>query len=62
MIMQQDHGLADHLADNPSLVAMFGLQHVPHFTTFQKASRRLLLTASVRKLLDTTVRLHRTAG
>ena len=41
-IVQQDHGLAAHLADNPPLVAMLGLQRVPHFTTFQKASRRLL--------------------
>lgn len=62
MIVQQDHGLAAHLADNPPLVAMLGLQRVPHFTTFQKACRRLLQTASVRKLFDTTVRLHRTAS
>jgi hypothetical protein len=51
-------GLAAQLADNPSLMAVLGLQHVPHFTTFQKASRRLLLTAPVRKLLNSTVRLH----
>jgi hypothetical protein len=35
-----------------------GLKQVPHFTTFQKASQRLLLTAPVRKLLKSTVRLH----
>ena len=37
---------------------MLGLKQVPHFTTFQKASQRLLLTAPVRKLLKSTVRLH----
>ena len=51
-------GLAFHLADNPSLVAVLGLKQVPHFTTFQKASQRMLLTAPVRKLLEFTVRLH----
>lgn len=51
-------GLAIHLADNPSLVTTLGLKQVPHFTTFQKASQRLLLTAPVRKLLESTVRLH----
>jgi hypothetical protein len=51
-------GLAVHLADNPSLVTTLGLKQVPHFTTFQKASQRLLLTAPVRKLLKSTVRLH----
>jgi len=51
-------GLAAHLTDNPSLVSVLGLKQVPHFTTFQKASRRLLLTAPVRKLLESTVRLQ----
>jgi hypothetical protein len=51
-------GLAVHLTDNPSLVTTLGLKQVPHFTTFQKASQRLLLTAPVRKLLKSTVRLH----
>ena len=51
-------GLAAHLRDNPSLLAILGLKQVPHFTTFQKASRRLLLTAPARKLLESTVRLH----
>lgn len=51
-------GLAAHLSDNPLLVATLELKQVPHFTTFQKASRRLLLTAPVRKLLKSTVRLH----
>lgn len=51
-------GLAVHLTDNPSLVTVLGLKQVPHFTTFQKASQRLLLTAPVRKLLKSTVRRH----
>jgi hypothetical protein len=51
-------GLAVHLTDNPSLVTTLGLKQVPPFTTFQKASQRLLLTAPVRKLLKSTVRLH----
>lgn len=51
-------GLAAHLADNPSLVAVLGLKQVPHFTTFQKASHRLLRTEPVRRLLEATVRLH----
>jgi Transposase DDE domain len=57
--LQADYrGLAVHLADNPSLVTVLGLKQVPHFTTFQKASQRLLRTAPVRKLLKSTVRLH----
>ena len=51
-------GLAAHLADNPSLCAVLGMQQVPHFTTFQKAAQRLLLAAHVRKLLEATARLH----
>jgi hypothetical protein len=51
-------GLACHLIDNPSLVALLGLKQVPHFTTFQKAFRRLLQTARVRNLLKSTAHLH----
>lgn len=51
-------GLANQLIDNPSLVTVLGLKQVPHFTTFQKASQRLLRTAPARKLLKSTVRLH----
>ena len=42
-------GLAAHLADHPSLLATLELKHVPHFTTFQKASRRLLPTGPARR-------------
>jgi hypothetical protein len=51
-------GLAAHLTDHAALCELLGLKQVPHFTTFQKAARRLLLTAPVRKLLESTVRLH----
>jgi len=51
-------GLAAHLEDNPSLLAALELKHVPHFTTFQKASHRLLQTGPARRLLEATVRLH----
>jgi Transposase DDE domain len=51
-------GLAAHLADNPALVAVLGLTQVPHFTTFQKASRRLLRAEPVRRLLKASIRLH----
>ena len=49
-------GLAAHLADHPSLQATLELKQVPHFTTFQKASRRLLLAGPARGLLEATVR------
>lgn len=51
-------GLAAHLADHPSLLAILELKQVPHFTTFQKASHRLLLTGPARRLLESTVGLH----
>lgn len=51
-------GLVAQLADNPSLVEMLGLKRVPHYTTLQKASRRLLASAPAKRLLDATVRRH----
>jgi hypothetical protein len=51
-------GLSAHLADHPSLLAILNLKQVPHFTTFQKASRRLLPTGPARRLLEATVRLQ----
>jgi transposase len=51
-------GVASHLCDCPELAATIELRKVPHFTTLQKASRRLLNTPSVRALLDETVRRH----
>jgi len=51
-------GLAAHLEDHPSLRAILVLKQVPHFTTFQKASRRLLRANPARRLLEATVRLQ----
>ncbi len=51
-------GLSAHLEDHPALRDLLELKQVPYFTTFQKAARRLLLTAPARKLLASTVRLH----
>lgn len=54
-------GLAAHLADHSDLRAALGLKCVPHFTTPQKASRRLLRFPVARQLFHATVRrfLHR---
>lgn len=51
-------GVVAHLADHPALREVLGLQHVPHFTTLQKASRHLLATASTRRVLESTIRTH----
>ena len=45
-------GFAEHLAEHAEMTAILGLDHVPHFTTFQKAAKRLLATAPARKLFD----------
>ena len=49
-------GLVAHLADHSDLVAALGLKAVPHFTTPQKASRRLLGQRVARRLFRTTIR------
>jgi DDE family transposase len=49
-------GLAAHLADHSDLRAALGLQAVPHYTTPQKASRRLLKRPRVRRLFRLTIR------
>jgi hypothetical protein len=51
-------GVVAHLIDHPSLVENLELRCVPHFTTLQKASQRLLVSSRVRRLLRTTIRLH----
>ena len=48
-------GVTAFLDDLPELQQCIELKKVPHFTTLQKASRRLLVNASVQKLLDVTV-------
>jgi hypothetical protein len=51
-------GIVAHLTDCPSLVGTLGLARVPHYTTLQKAARRLLASLPARRLLDATVREH----
>lgn len=48
-------GITGILADTPNLCQTIGLKRIPHWTTLQKASKRLLCNASVQKLLDATV-------
>ena len=51
--------LAAVLTDAPDLSAAIDLKTVPHFTTFQKAADRLLLSPRVHRLLDETLNLAR---
>jgi hypothetical protein len=46
------------LRDNPSLVHVLGLRVIPHYTTLQKASRRLLFSRGAQRLLEATIRLR----
>jgi Transposase DDE domain len=48
-------GIAIYLEDLPDLAAVLGLRHIPHWTTLQKASRRLLVRRRVRRLLAFTI-------
>lgn len=48
-------GLTSHLADHSDLRLRLGLKTVPHFTTLQKASKRLLRVRRARRLFTTTV-------
>jgi Transposase DDE domain len=49
-------GVAAHLHDLSDLRGALGLSAVPHFTTLQKASRRLLRLPKARRLFTATVR------
>lgn len=49
-------GLAAHLTDHSDLREALGLRIVPHFTTPQKASRRLLRRRVANRLFRTTIR------
>src|SRR3984957_21137268 len=49
-------GVCQLLEDCPSLSQAIELRSIPHFTTLQKASRRLLTQHRVRRLIDHTVR------
>jgi hypothetical protein len=49
-------GVAEHLTDHSDLRAALALPRIPHFTTLQKASQRLLRQPRARRLFRTTVR------
>ena len=48
-------GLVEHLQDSPEWCQAIELTAVPHFTTFQKAARRLLRAPNVSQLLEETI-------
>ncbi len=50
-------GVAAMLDDLPDLRKAIGLRHVPHFTTLQKAARRLLVSIPASRMLDATVNM-----
>jgi len=57
---QQDYrGVIALLEDMPQLVDELGLASIPHFTTLQKASERMLRHAEVQQLLSGTVERYR---
>jgi Transposase DDE domain len=49
-------GVVAHLSDCPPLLETLALARVPHYTTLQKATRRLLASGPARALLAATVR------
>jgi hypothetical protein len=51
-------GLTTYLREWSELRRTIGLHRVPHFTTLQKASGRLLRVPRVRRLLGITIRRH----
>jgi Transposase DDE domain len=51
-------GLTTYLGEWTELRRTIGLRGVPHFTTLQKASRRLLRLPRARRLLTATIRRH----
>ncbi len=50
-------GLTTMLDDLPGLRKVIGLRRVPHFTTLQKAARRLLVSLPANRMLDATVHM-----
>jgi transposase len=52
-------GICQMLSDSPDLLRAIGMKQVPHYTTLQKASVRLLQSARVRELLRQTLTLKR---
>lgn len=55
-------GIVAMLADMPGLCRIIGLATVPHFTTLQKAARRLLVSTPANRVLDATIRTAMRAG
>jgi hypothetical protein len=51
-------GVATYLREWAELRRAIGLRGVPHYTTLQKASRRLLRLPRARRLLAATIRRH----
>lgn len=51
-------GVVAHLADHPALLATLELTNIPHFTTVEKASKRLLKSVPTRLLVESTVRMQ----
>ncbi len=51
-------GITDYLRDMPELCKAMQLTKIPHFTTLHKASHRLLHFASVRELLQVSVKMN----
>jgi hypothetical protein len=57
---QQDYrGVIAMLEDMPELVNELGLKTIPHYTTLQKASERILSDAALQQLLSGTVERFR---
>jgi len=57
--MRTDYrGVVELLRDCPDLAQLIELKKIPHYTTLQKASTRLLRLHVANKLLETTVRLQ----
>ena len=50
-------GIVQILDDCPALCQVFELKSTPHFTTLQKASKRLLKSAWTRKFIENTAKL-----
>ena len=50
--------MSSAVARSPGLREVLHLNCVPHFTTLQKASRHLLTSAPVGRVLESTIRLH----
>lgn len=49
-------GVVAQLQESPHLAAILGLEQIPHYTTLQKASKKLLASQRAKRLLDVTVR------